>query len=105
MVEFTRATVTSRGAPVQVKRAVCDSIVLNGAWEITPQNHVNKSVHPKCNYNLPPSVMGSLNGPVPLTLTAATWKAYSVFGVRPSMMSPVVTTDLCHTSLSVLQVV
>ena len=30
----------------------------------------------------PPSVVGSLNGPAPLTLTAATWKVYSVFGDR-----------------------
>ena len=38
--------------------------------------------------------MGSLNGPVSLRLTAATWKAYSLFGARPSMMSPVDTTHL-----------
>ena len=52
------------------------------------------------NY-LPFSVIVSLNGPVPLTLTAATWKIYSVFGVRPSMITLAATTDLfCCTPLS-----
>ena len=51
--------------------------------------------------HLPPIVMGSLNGPVPLLLTAATWKLYSVYGVRLSMMTPTVVTDLfCRTLLS-----
>ena len=63
---------------------------------ITMQNFVNKSMHLECNYSLPPSVMGSLNWLVPLTLTAATWKAYSVFRVRPSMMAHLATTDLFH---------
>ena len=61
-------------------------------------NHAAQSLF---TLELPLSVMGSLNGPVPLILTAATWKAYSVFGVRPSMVSPVVTTDLFCTSLPV----
>ena len=43
--------------------------------------------------HLPPSVTGSVNEPIPMLLTAATWKTYSVFGVRPSMVVPVVTTD------------
>ena len=51
------------------------------------------------NY-LPFNAIGPLNGPVPLTLTAATWKIYSVFGVRPSMITLAATTDLfCCTSL------
>ena len=68
---------------------------------IAPSSVQTKLMHLNCNYHLLPSVIGSLNGPVPLTLTAATWKTYSEFGVRPSMMSPVVTTELfCCTSLS-----
>ena len=57
-------------------------------------------------HGLPLSEIDSLNGPVPLMLTAATWKAYSVFGVRPSIMVlPVVTTELfLCTSLSGPQV-
>ena len=51
--------------------------------------------------HLPPSVMGSLNGPVPLPLAAATWKLYSVYGISLSMMTPAVVTDLfCRTLLS-----
>ena len=64
--------------------------------------HISKI---KFLYHLPPSVMGSLNVPVPLALTAATWKAYLVFGVRPIMMSSIVLTDLYRcTSLSAPQV-
>ena len=54
----------------------------------------------KVVYHLPPSVMGSLNVPVPLILTAATWKEYSVFEVRSLMILSIVLTDLyCWTSL------
>ena len=88
MVGFTGVTATSRGAPVHLRKSDCIHD------------------HAQLVYILPPSVMGSLNGPVPLMLIAATWKAYSVFGVRPSIMVlPVVTTELfLCTSLSAPQV-
>ena len=88
MVGFTGVTATSCGAPVHLRKSDC--------------------IHDYAQlvYILPPSVMGSLNEPVPLMLIAATWKAYSVFGVRPSIMVlPVVTTELfLCTSLSAPQV-
>ena len=63
MVEFTGVTVINcggRGGPIY-----------NGEIELITYNHcIQEHV-----YILPLSVMGSLNGPVPLTLTAATSKA------------------------------
>ena len=67
MVEFTGVTITICGGS--------GDPIYNGEIQYTMYIHC-MYIQEQCHvYELPLSVMGSLNGPIPLTLTAATSKA------------------------------
>ena len=64
MVAFTGVTTTNCGLPIHTKGTKSSylTVLCSSEKEIKYEITLRKLMHLNCNYHLPPSVMGSLNG-------------------------------------------